>query len=264
MILFISLVYCTKKEQTFYDDGILKSTVYLNANGEKEGEERIFYPSGNLKAISYYEKGVLKDSTIKFDEDGRILSVLKQNGDSIFLRNYRGTRVFSEGRVDERLNPIGWWWYYNHQENDYQVEYAFVHNKHVINQNKFYKDNSIDSLRSNYYDFIKPEKIKAQTPYNFEIQFNFEKDTMENLLGKDYYYLLVSPKINADFSNIQEIALDTLVPIQTKTFVYHLGFKSPGIKNFRAIIEKHILVKENDRLFIDKAQIFIDEVFNVE
>ncbi len=263
--IVLILVGCDRKESTFYNDGSTKSTFYLDSKGNKDGEQKTFYATGELMSVSKYQNGKLIDSVIRYNRDGSLMSILKNINDSIYLREFKNGILISEGRVDSVSRPIGWWNIYDGKKIKFKQERIIINNVSVINQQNIFEDGKVDVHKSFGYQLIKPDLIKVGKQYPFKIKFHFNESNVDrNLLDKVYYYLLISPEINEDFSNLKSIDLDTLVPINKNEFIYNLGFKKSGEKKFRAIIEKHTLNEENKKLFIKKTRIFITQSFHVD
>lgn len=263
--VFIAFVCCKKKESTLYENANIKSSSNLNAEGNMDGEQKTFYSTGELMSVFKYKNGKFVDSIIKYNRDGTLMSIVNSINDSTYLREFKKGILVSEGYVDSILRPIGWWKNYDGKKIISKEERIIINNESIVNQQNLFVDGKIDVNKSFAYQLIKPDLIKSGKQYPFLIKFHFyESDIDINLLDKVYYYLLISPEINKDFSNIETIALDTLVPTNKNEFVYNLGFKKSGKKRFRAIIEKHTLNKKKEKLFINKARIYINQSFTVD
>lgn len=261
-ILFIAS--CSDKEKSYYENGNIKSTFKLNSNGKKDGEEKIFYPTGELMSLTYFKNGKWTDSIVKFNKDGTYQSIIKRSNDSIFCQNYNQNILISKGAIDNKHRPIGWWYSYDNKKIYLKDENIIVENKSIINRQKIFKNGKLNIKESRFYNLIKPDNINKNEQYFFQIPFEFnEINPSENLLNKDYYYLFISPKINDDFSNIAHIKFDTIVPKRNKEFEFSYGFRNSGNKKIKGIIEKHTLIKENNKIVIKKSRMFIDETINV-
>lgn len=263
-IFIIFLIGCSKSQKVYYENGTLKSEYFVNSSGRKDGKEIIYYPTGEILSISNFKDGDWIDSIVKYKKNGKLLSILKRYNDSIYIKNYAGDLISSKGRVDSLLRPISWWNYYKNGEIIREVERMVIKNKSIVNRKKIYVHGVLDSSRSDLFYLKKPSSMKAGRQYPIEVDFSFCKDSSTNLLGKNYYYLLISPEINEDFSNINNVSLDTLIPKKDCKFIFNLEFRKNGVKNFKAIIEKHSMSYENDNLFINKRKLFIKDILIVE
>lgn len=259
LIIFM-ITACSDKENTYYDNGNLKSSFYLNSEGKKYGEENIYYPTGGIMSKAKYKNGVWIDSIVKYDKKGFIISVLKKNRDKLFIKEFNNGLLISEGKVDSKLRPTGWWNVYEDNKLIAKQERIIVNGQSLINRENTFNQNTINTSKSISYELMKPELIKVGKQYTLRFLFHFdESDEKNNLLDKTYYYLLISPHINEDFSNLNSVSLDTLIPKKKNEFVYNLEFGKTGEKNLRGVIEKHTMQKENGKLIINKSLIFINE-----
>lgn len=266
-IILFSLTSCDKREKSYYDDGNLKSTYCLNSKNHKEGKEEMFYPTGELQSIVYYKDGVWTDSIVKYNKDGTYQSILYNKEDGLYLKAFENNILANEGAVDDDLNPIGWWSFYENGNLFSKKETIIAEGNNVTNQELFYKNNELISNKSKYYEFIAPDEVEKQKQYEFKINFQFnDYSPQENLLGKDYYYLTFSTGYNEDFSNSLSVKADTLVPHKENEFLINLGFRNSGKKNFRAIIERRTLNKkedDDDNLYLKTAKMYINEDIEV-
>ena len=261
-ILFIAS--CSNKEKSYYENGNIKSTFKLNSNGKKDGAEKIFYPTGELMSLTYFKNGKWINSIIKYNKDGTYQAIIKRNNDSVFCENYKEKILISKGAIDNKHRPIGWWNSYDNKKIYLKDENIIVENKSVINRQKIFENGKLNINKSRFYNLIKPDNINKNEQYFFQIPFEFnEINPSKNLLNKEYYYLFISPQINDDFSNIADIKFDTIVPKRNKEFEFSYGFRNSGNKKIKGIIEKHTLIKENDKIVIKKSRMFINETINV-
>lgn len=267
-LLFLSVFYisCDKKEKTFYEDGSLKSIYHITSEGIKEGEEQVFYPSGELQSVIFYKDGVWTDSIVKYNKDGTYLSILYNKEEGLYLKTFENNILANEGKVDDNLNPIGWWKFYEDGNLFSEKETIIIDGNRITNQELFYENNKMIPNKSKYYKFVSPDKMKKQTQYEFKIPFqlNNELSPQENLLKEEYYFLIFSQHYNDDFSNFNSVQSDTIIPYKENEFLITLSFKNAGEKNFRGVIEKHTLNREGEKLLLNKEKIYVKEVFYVE
>lgn len=264
-IILFSLVSCDKKEKSYYDDGNIKSVYYLNSKNNKEGKEEVFYPTGELQSVVFYKDGVWTDSIVKYNKDGTYLSILYNKEEGLYLKTFENNILANEGKVDNNLNPIGWWKFYEDGNLFSEKETIIIDGNRMTNQELFYENNKMIPNKSKYYKFVSPDKMKKQTQYEFKIPFQLnELSPQENLLEEEYYFLIFSSHYNDDFSNFNSVKSDTIIPYKENEFLITLSFRNAGEKNFRGVIEKHTLNSEGDKLFLNKEKIYIKEVFYVE
>ena len=134
----------------------------------------------------------------------------------------------------------------------------------MVNRTKIYHNKIIDSSKSKLFKVDFPFEMVAGRQYPVRIKFNFDKTSSKNLLDKEYFYFLTASNIKENFSNINKVKLDTLFTTKPDEFLIMLGFRSPGSKNYRGIIEKHRLIKENNKILIVKSQMFVDESIDIK
>lgn len=262
-LLFI--LSCDKKEKSYYDDGSIKTVFYLNSNNNKEGKEEVYYPTGELQSVVSYKDGIWTDSIVKYNKDGTYLSILYNKEEGLYLKTFENNILANEGKVDDNLNPIGWWEFYEDGNLFSEKETVIIDGNRITNQELFYENNKMIPNKSKYYKFVSPDKMKKQTQYKFKIPFQLnELSPQENLLEEEYYFLIFSQHYNDDFSNLNSVKSDTIIPYKENEFLITLSFKNAGEKNFRGVIEKHTLNREGERLFLNKEKIYIKEVFYVD
>lgn len=263
LIFFFINISCDNTVRTYYDNGNLKSVYEVNHENKKEGEERIYYETGELKSLAYYKAGNWIDSITKLNINGTLHSVLKRDDSLFVIRMYENNKLIKTGNLNGKSKPIGWWSYFSDDKLILKEDYKYIENEILLNQKLIYSKNNLDSINSEFYYFIKPEVIKKGVYNSFTIKFNFIEHE-PNLLDKEYYYLLVSPSLNETFSNVNEVTFDTLVPFRKNEFKHNIHFEKSGLKNYRAILERTTLNEHSNKLFLHKTRIYIDESFRVE
>lgn len=265
IIFFLFIISCDKKKKSYYDDGSIKSTYYLNSENNKEGKEEVFYPTGELQSVASYKDGIWKDSIIKYNKDGTYQSILYNKEDGLYLKTFENNILTNEGKVDNNLDPIEWWKFYKDGNLFSEKETIIIDGNRITNQELFYENNKMIPSKSKYYKFVFPDKMKKQIQYEFKIFFQLnELSPQENLLQKEYYFLIFSQYYDDDFSNINSVQSDTIIPYKENEFIITLSFKNAGEKNFRGVIEKHTLNRNGERVFLNKEKVYIKEVFYVE
>ncbi|WP_395073633.1 hypothetical protein [Flavobacterium sp.] len=260
VLLFTS---CKNEKKDFYKTGKIKSVCELNSDNQKNGAEKIFYETGELMFLQHFKNGKQIDSSLSYYKDGSIQSIIKMKNDSLFCKTFNKKILTSEGVIDSLSRAIGWWNYYTNNKISSKQENIIIKGKSVINRQKAYFENKFIFEKSKFYNLIRPNRIESNNEVLLKFVFNFYEPKKEkNLFGKEYYYLLVSPEINNDFSNLDGLKLDTIVNKKDQ-FDFYIKFKKPGIKNIKGIIEKHILIKENNKILIKKSRIYVNEEVNV-
>lgn len=254
---------CDNQVRTYYDNENLKSVYEVNRENKKEGEERIYYETGELKSLANYKGGNWVDSIIKYNKNGTLHSVLKRDDSLFVVRMFKDNKLIKTGNLNGKSKPIGWGSYFSNDELILKENYKYIENEILLNQKLIYSKNNLDSINSEFYFFIKPQIIKKGVYNSFTIKFNFIEHE-SNLLDKEYFYLLSSPNINETFSNIHEVTLDTIVPFRKNEFKHNIYFKKSGLKNYRAVLERTTLNDHSNTLILHKTRIYIDEFFRVE
>src|SRR5690606_1662607 len=122
----------------------------------------------------------------------------------LFIENYKANEIVEEGYIDEKTgDPIGWWKFYKNNNLYMETETIYIEGKPYANQQRFLKNDTVIMNKSILYKFSYPDSLKKDEQYSFKIFFEFnETETEENLLSKDYYFLLISSELKEDFSNI--------------------------------------------------------------
>lgn len=263
IIIVLFTTSCKNEKKDFYETGNIKSICELNSNNQKNGAEKIFYETGELMLLQHFKNGKQIDSSLGYYKDGSIQSIIKIKNDSLFCKTFKKKILISEGSIDSLSRAVGWWNYYTNNEISSKQENIIIEGKSVINRQKAYVKNKIIFKKSKIYNLIRPNRIESGNEILLRFNFNFYEPLKEkNLLGKEYYYLVVSPEINNDFSNLNGLEFDTIVN-KNNQFDFYIKFKKPGIKNIKGIIEKHILIKENSKIVIKKSRIYVNEIVNV-
>lgn len=263
VLIVLFTASCKNEKKEYYSEGNIKSVLELNSNNQKDGTEKIYYETGELMFLQHFKNGKQVESSFRYYKDGSIQSIIKRKNDSLLCKNFSKNILTSEGAIDSLGRAIGWWNNYTNNEISSKQENIIIKGKSVINRQKAYLNNKFIFEKSNYYDLIRPKKIETKTELLLKFLFNFyEIQKEENLFGKNYYYLLVSPDINKDFSNLETLKLDTIVN-RKEYFDFYIKFKKTGKKSIKGIIEKHILIEKNNKTVIKKSRIYVNEEINV-
>lgn len=258
-ILISYFIYsCTSNERNFYPSGVLKEE-YQIKNNKKNGVFKSYYESSNLKSIQYFKENNNIDSSMFYNDDSFRNTYLKKihlHKDTVLIINYfDNNTIKSKGIILRRNNrKIGFWeFYYNNSILEKKVEYLNIENSEYLNRTYIYdKSGHLLNNESNYYtvevekDTFKINELIKIYVYLDEPFFSYDAESFV-LIAKDKDNLF-----NDDFSNMNQINLDTIWEIKkdpyvnkksilkdintNRLFVFAINFREVGIKNFSGII----------------------------
>lgn len=134
------------------------SEIEYNDKGQKDGQLREYYKTGELKTIEYYKNDELIDTTKGFNKKGKLtVKRYQENGKSIFERYHENGKPLSRGEMIDTI-AVGWWDYYDQKGKLYRkVEYidasgdSIVKNVQHPNQIISYDQGKITRDSSNYF-----------------------------------------------------------------------------------------------------------------
>lgn len=123
LLLFVRCQTTTKKY--YHDTGELLSEIEYNEEGQKDGELREYYKTGELKTLEFYKDNKLVDTTFGFNKKGKlVVKRYEEKGNSIFERYYENGKLLSRGNMKDTIAE-GWWNYYDENGNLYRkVEFV--------------------------------------------------------------------------------------------------------------------------------------------
>lgn len=249
IVLFLFLS-CKKKENDFYSNGKIKSEYYLNSDGERDGSYKEYYPNGKLKINHLYENGVLKDSSVYFDDSGNLVQIYYHKAGIDYCKvykNYKLNLISHEGFLKNGMK-INKWKYYDGHKVSKVFEYLNICNSQYTNQGWCYDGNgNLTDKGSNYFSFkIKNSRVRIGEKIVVEA---FYKPALSK---NSKVFICMSPKLDNKFCNIDKIKLDTVLSINNK-FKYDLVFKKEGTKNLRGFFNEVFFDKENNKTGIRKV-----------
>lgn len=119
------------KGRYFYEDGRLGGDNYW-VNDEKDGQEVLYYPNGNVEVIHHYQKGKLSGNYAVFEESGD----LERSGRYFNNKYFRYQNIYRNGRLDRTVEAV------------LVGDTATVLNNQIL---RFDPVSGIDHLTSNYF-----------------------------------------------------------------------------------------------------------------
>lgn len=229
------LISCTDKDivKEYLSTGELIKE-YQVENGLKNGFYREYHKNGNLRFEGVYINGKPSKDSKFYYENGDLLC--ETFLDSCY--KYQEDGSIMKGIVKEN-RMVGWWkLFYPNNSNEYYLK-EFIKTPEsdtYENQNIFFlKRKRIDSL-SVFYSFKKLNKNKIRIDYNS--QYLTEKRTILKLIYNN--------KLEKDFSNQNQIILDTVYPLTKNGSQFEVDLKSNDF--FRGfIVEESYLVQPTNK-----------------
>ncbi len=254
--LFFSLLFISCKNESieYYENGNIKR-IYFRENNILQGKMEEFYEDGkNLKAIKYYKNGKLVDSTIYFDEQGKInkISYYNLKSDTIFIKFFTNEIKESEGKFYKGRKINIWNYYHKKGYLKSRFEYIDSCGNQYTNQGWAFNKNG-DTLKdySNYYKIIGLEKnkiYKANDTVHFKIRYRPIISKNSNAI------LLSSSDLKMNFCNLNNVKFDT-IRWRKNDFYINLIFSKKGKKNFRGFIREYAMYNKVD---YDERIIYFD------
>ena len=190
-----------------------------------------------------------------YTSKGALYTVVKYNNNLITnIKELKDDKLYSESIVDKDLNSIkyiykkdiidrvcygkvnskgvgvGWWKIFDNKDNILEkVEFINYKGVPYYNQNYFYtNDGKIDSLKSAFFNlsFIKKKDKEYDCKVDLFTKYNFP-----------YIAFCYSEEIDSDFSNVNDVHLDTLfVKKKKEGNMFPVKFKEYGLKTIRGFI----------------------------
>lgn len=234
------IISCEEKSKVeYFDDGKISKKYYLKEN-KYDGKFEEYYENGNLKEEHFYKNGIKTDSSIYFFENkkgskSQIDYYLK--GDTIFQKKfYENGIIESKG---EKVNDIkiGNWRYYRKNGTLKGIfEYKTIRGEQFTNQGwHFNEEEKFIEEQGNYIDYqVSSYKVKQ----NDTILFNLKYKPL--LALNSNVFMCFSTKINDDYSNLNEIKLDTIYLKNNKITNHKFIFETKGEKIIKAFVKEYI------------------------
>ncbi len=239
---------------------ILMIVIVLFCSCKKElNTKKYFYPSGNLKQISFYNSNNRIDSLKSYydsiEEVNYITSIRKKDYDSIIFY-YKNGNVFKTGKQTFEGLKFGNWNRYTKESVKSDVrEYFIIKGKSLINR-RFYLNKEGDTTwygrKFNTYNQIEFKSDTTESRNSIMIPFDFyQGDTISldepfaasvrcnSPLGREFnseimmFLAKENSNFNDDFSNEHEVKLDTF---------FNLNIDEENIKNFPEGTNKNYVV----------------------
>ncbi|WP_139856798.1 toxin-antitoxin system YwqK family antitoxin [Aequorivita sinensis] len=248
-VVIATLINCQKKttEKYYRDTGELLSEIEYNKEGQKDGELREYYKTGELKTIEYYKNDQLIDTTIGFDKNGKIIvKRYEKDGSSIFERYYENGQLLSKGKIRDTITE-GWWHYYYDDGNLYRkIEYVNASNDSSINKMQypnqivsFDKKGNIIKDSSNYYTI----DLKDTIPLG---KLTLGYIDLEPQISKEYDFHMVY--FWSEDTNANKTKIDSTYGKNNKPAKFWLIPKNKGKHKLNGyIIEKGKIIKLNQK-----------------
>ncbi|MGG5507365.1 MULTISPECIES: hypothetical protein [unclassified Myroides] len=250
LILFF-VISCNKKKEYYENGGLYK--VYYQKSNFLHGKYEEYYPTQNLKILSYYVNGKIGDSIVEFyDTPKLIVKSIQYNlkEDSIKKVFYSKEGKKLEEGILYKHKRIGEWNFYDDDQVSKKLEYLIVNGEQYVNQGWYYDKEG--KIRKNIGNHIKIE-MKSDTVNVNEIVkvlitlemplFSFDSDVVV-YIPKDYTH-----ELKSDYSNFYEIEMDTLLSLKNEKrqkeynsynlqVLTALKFSKRGQYNFRGVLQE--------------------------
>ena len=249
ILLYIAIVgFClscqnNKIEKVYYENGQAKFEVEFS-NGLMNGYHKEFHENGKLKTLTYYDSGNISDSIIGYFENGNIEFIQFRTNeiDSMYTFDKKDKFINSKSKVVN--NQINGWRYYFNEKGEIISKIEFIdllEDEPYINQGIYFDGNKIiDSLSAYYMVNLKDTlKVNKSYPIKFEYKPTISKDSE--------VYICYGSGINENYSNINNIKLDTLV-LENLKLTTTIKLSKIGKHNLRGFFyEKHIEYLHSDK-----------------
>ena len=295
LYLFILIVLLGCKDKltkvvTYYENGNIKETYYIDKDSVRHGENIEYFSSGRISLKTRYTNGKFKDTIYYYrDEKGSIIEIIKffhDNGSIYYEDHHKNGNLRQLGYFTKDKQRIGLWKNYDKDGNHhFTKEYKIIDGKAHTNQMwvtlptgdtltegasiRYHFDKNKLQLTDSIYAFFQTE----DSAFDEEDK---EKTTVSVVLPKDYTQANFVP----DFSNrakdpgekegIPAIEIQSLKehpnpmavlqnPIDTtdykKTVAFYWKPKRTGKDTIRGYFkEKLTLVDESKPIQLDKDQ----------
>jgi len=154
---------------------------------------------------------------------------------------------FGYGHLDTLSHETGWWDIYDAKGRLYEKRHTLLVNYDaIVNQVFSYRDGKIDSVQSKFADIkffkqTKPNLHKASLIYS------------RRLDRHSYVSLLISSKINDNFTNLNSVKFDTIAFEQKAIMEFTLKIKKGTAKILRGFIVEQYAEKGLDDNYKSKS-----------
>ncbi len=263
------LFYASCKEEShyvkkeYYTTGeLLSETSYLKEDSLRDGLYKEFYKNGNLKQSTSFKKSIQTDSAMLYFATGelRLKEVLK--ADTILTSYYyKNGNLSALVKSLNREIPIEIGWTQNFNKKGVfsdSLEYFNINNKSELNQLISYNDDGGLNLNNSFFYRMKVSKIKDVDKHQLKVSYfpSVKESTV---------YMIISKKINDDFSNLKSVKLDTLL-LENNILTANLKKPYQNLKGFfyeyNAKV-KHAVGKDSVRMTIHEKKTYFNEHIKV-
>jgi antitoxin component YwqK of YwqJK toxin-antitoxin module len=175
---FVSLSYSQKEYKTYYDNGNIKETGYLDANGKATGEWKMYHENGGLEKIGQCKNSAFVGEWVFYDKEGNLAYKLDYTKN--YMKTYRipSGKLRSEGRLNYDLERHGKW-------------KSYFENGKVQSEGAYYTDKKSGSWKR----YWENGNVKNQGEYKADKKTGFWKRYYENgNLKSEGTYELNKPK----------------------------------------------------------------------
>lgn len=257
-MLFLS---CKKKDETYYRDGSLKTSVEIN-NSRFHGLFTGYYENGELQVEAIYNQGLIQGWSTYYHKPGHAFSkseVLYRNDTAFYRKNFdKLGKLVGEGFLHEN-HKTGKWIYYDIEDNYVQKirETFYINEKYHLNQN-WELNRKGDTIGGTFF------RVKITNPMDLHHQLiSFEINHLPYFEESVFFIFIPNPKnkqFAAHFLNENEIFLDTITSFvkadngikyyKSKKNVVDvfLDYDTPGKKIVRGIILEKKTMENQDSL----------------
>ncbi|NVN18054.1 hypothetical protein GUA46_06860 [Muricauda sp. HICW] len=227
ILLILMLVSCKKKEvREQYPSGQLKMKYTVNNDNKKHGVLERYDEQGNLREISIYSDGIARDSSLFYDANSNLESIVFWNnvGEAYYQKRlFPDGKTRFEGPLGSNEEQVGKWKLYNQQGilSEYR-EYVNLSGESYMNQRWILNAQGDTIPGGNFYRAVSPDTAIVEKPYRIHFfleqpVISYDSDLFVCLPKQDY-------TINPDFSNEQNIEWDT-IPSLSIRFKEHERFR---------------------------------------
>jgi antitoxin component YwqK of YwqJK toxin-antitoxin module len=217
-LLFILLFLSCKNEEVvaYYPDGSKKTIIYTDPKNSTRTIQKVFYETGELKAIAHNINGVVVDTVYYF---------------------YKNKRVKEKGLFKNNLNN-GWWFYFNENGNLIsKKEYVLLDNVSHLNQVINF-DRKMDTIFGSSYYF----KLHIQDTLNLGKNIGKIKYHPNISNEERFFQILIDNQISDNL-----IVKDTFKQEKNITRFGIFAHKE-GLKKIRGtILETTLILKKGDK-----------------
>ncbi|ALR31252.1 hypothetical protein ATE47_12295 [Chryseobacterium sp. IHB B 17019] len=177
-------------------------------------------------------------------------NIQKKDVDTLIKISASNEDYIIDGYLSKRLNKKTGWWNIQDKHNKFnkaKIQYLYFENKEKVNQFIFYKNNTIDSSRSKFYDLRKSENTITYT-------FCTPKSKETALSGKLFY--IVTDKNN-------EILTESKIESKKNNNSYQIKIKTPLIKKLiiKGLFSEILNIENSD---LGTNEIFTEDLINNE